>query len=87
MRLKTKRDVKNKKKGSLLPARKRYCRFCTGKVKVIDYKDVKLLESFIKERGKIVSRRFSGNCARHQRRISEAIKRARFISLIPYVRA
>lgn len=74
-----------KKKEHLVP-RKRFCRFCTDKVKSIDYKDVKRLEAFITERGKMVSSRISGNCARHQRRIAEAISKARFISLIPYTR-
>jgi small subunit ribosomal protein S18 len=64
--------------------RRRVCRFCTDKVKVIDYKDLKTMESFIKERGRMVSSRGSGNCARHQRQISNAIKRARFMALIPY---
>ncbi len=84
MPVKTRKIIK-KKKSSLL-MRKRFCRFCVNKVKTIDYKDVRTLESFIKERGKIVSSRISGNCARHQRRLAEAIKRARFISLLPYVR-
>lgn len=66
--------------------RKKVCRLCTDKVKSIDYKDVKRLESFIKERGKIVSPRGSGNCARHQRMLAEAVKKARFVSLLPYVR-
>jgi small subunit ribosomal protein S18 len=67
--------------------RKRFCRFCAeDKAKTIDYKDVKRLEAFITERGKIVSSRFSGNCAKHQRRIAEEIKKARFLSLLPYIR-
>jgi len=75
------------KKRDHLPARKRFCRFCAeDKVKTIDYKDVKRLEAFITERGKIVSSRISGNCAKHERRIAEAIKKARFLSLIPYTR-
>jgi small subunit ribosomal protein S18 len=56
------------------------------KVKSLDYKDVKRLEAFITERGKIVSSRFSGNCARHQRMLAEVIKKARFVSLVPYIR-
>ena len=63
-------------------ARKKICRFCADKNRVIDYKDVKGLESFVKERGKIVSSRFSGNCLKHQRRLSEAIRRARFLALL-----
>ena len=66
--------------------RKRVCRFCTNKTKLIDYKDVRLLESLMKERGKIISSRISGNCAKHQRILAEAIKKARFLSLVPYVR-
>jgi len=82
---KTKATVK--KKNARLVLKKRFCRFCADKeAKAIDYKDTKRLESFITERGKIVSTRFSGNCARHQRRIAEGIKKARFISLIPYTR-
>jgi small subunit ribosomal protein S18 len=73
-----------KKKKSVLTFRKRFCRLCADKVKTMDYKDVKKLETFITERGKIVSSRFSGNCAKHQRRVAEAIKIARFISLLPY---
>lgn len=75
-----------KKKVSFLPMRKRVCRFCRDKVKVIDYKDVKQLEAFIKERGSIVSTRLSGNCAKHQRQVTEAIKQSRFLALMPYVR-
>jgi len=75
-----------KKRRSSMNLKKKFCRFCADANRQIDYKDVKLLEGFIKERGKIVSSRVSGNCARHQRRISEAIKKARFISLIPYTR-
>jgi len=66
--------------------KKRFCRFCMDKSKAIDYKDLKRLETFITERGKMVSSRFSGNCAKHQRRLAEAIKRARFISLVTYTR-
>jgi len=76
-----------KKRRTLLITRKRFCRFCADKVKNIDYKDAKRLEAFIRERGKIISVRISGNCAKHQRQITEAIKKARFISLLPYVRA
>jgi small subunit ribosomal protein S18 len=75
-----------KKKDAYLVQRKRICRFCADKTKNIDYKDMKRLEYFITDRGKIVSTRFSGNCARHQRRVAEAIKKARFMSLLPYVR-
>ncbi len=88
MRVKTKTKAKRltKKSDKFLITRKRSCRFCRNKIKNIDYKDIKLLEAFITEKGKINSRRFSGNCARHQRVVAEAIKKARFISLLPYVR-
>ena len=82
MRIRTKPIIK--KRDLLLPRRKRFCRFCRDKVKIIDYKELRTLEAFIKERAKIVSRRNSGNCAKHQKMITEAIKRARFISLLPY---
>lgn len=64
--------------------RKRICRFCQDKVDAVDHKDVRRLEKFITERGKIVPRRISGNCARHQRQVSLAIKRARSIALLPF---
>jgi len=66
--------------------RKRVCQFCTNKSKTIDYKDSKLLEHFVKDRGRIVSPRGTGNCAKHQREVTTAVKRARFIALLPYAR-
>ena len=76
-----------KKRDTYLSTRKKVCKFCVNKDRVIDYKDARLLESYIKDRGKILSARVTGNCARHQRKVAEAIKQARFISLIPYTRA
>ena len=64
--------------------RRKVCRFCIDKVDLIDYKDVKLLQNFIPERGKILPRRISGVCTAHQRMLTEAIKRARNIALLPY---
>ena len=64
--------------------RRKVCRFCADKTVLIDYKDPQTLRYFITERGKIVPRRISGNCARHQRKVSLAIKRARKIALMPY---
>jgi small subunit ribosomal protein S18 len=64
--------------------RRKVCRFCADKELVIDYKDVKALRSFLTERGKIIPRRIYGNCAKHQRELTEAIKRARHIALLPY---
>ncbi len=63
--------------------RRKVCRFCAEKNIVIDYKDPRTLRYFISERGKIVPRRISGNCSTHQREITEAIKRARNIALLP----
>ena len=63
--------------------RKKVCVFC-GKDKTIDYKDVSLLRKYISERGKILPRRITGNCARHQRELTTSIKRARHIALLPY---
>jgi small subunit ribosomal protein S18 len=63
--------------------RRKVCRFCAEKNLAIDYKEPRTLRYFISERGKIVPRRISGNCARHQREITEAIKRARNIALLP----
>ena len=65
--------------------RKKVCVFCAEKDKVIDYKDVNLLRKYISERGKILPRRITGNCAKHQRELTVALKRARQIALIPYV--
>jgi small subunit ribosomal protein S18 len=64
--------------------RRKVCRFCVDKVDIIDFKDVKLLQGFIPERGKILPRRISGVCTAHQRMLAEAIKRARNIALLPY---
>jgi len=64
--------------------RRKICRFCIEKVDLIDFKDVKLLQSYVQERGKILPRRISGACATHQRMLAEAIKRARNIALLPY---
>lgn len=68
------------------PMRKRVCRFCRDKVKDIDYKDLDILQRFITEKGRILTSRISGNCAKHQRKIAESIKRARFIALLPFVK-
>jgi len=87
MRINTRSEGRKKTKlDKKIQIRKRFCRFCADKIKTIDYKDIKRLEVFIRERGKIVSSRFSGNCARHQRILRKAIKRARFLSLLPYIR-
>ena len=64
--------------------RRKACRFCADREQAIDYKDVAQLRHFISDRGKIVPRRISGNCAHHQRVITTAIKRARNVALVPY---
>ena len=65
--------------------RKKVCIFCEDKVEFIDYKDTAKLRKFISERGKILPRRISGACAKHQRELNTAIKRARQVALLPYV--
>lgn len=65
--------------------RKRVCSFCIDKVESIDYKDTHKVRKYITERGKILPRRISGNCAKHQRQVTVAIKRARHIALLPYI--
>ncbi|HIE65895.1 MAG: 30S ribosomal protein S18 [Nitrospira sp.] len=64
--------------------RKRVCRFCTEKIKDIDYKDTQILKGFVTDRGKIIPRRISGNCAGHQRQLTRAIKRARNIAFLAF---
>ena len=65
--------------------RKKVCRFCVEKATAIDYKDTSKLAKLMTEKGKIMPSRISGNCAKHQRQVARAIKRARAISLLPYV--
>ena len=64
--------------------RKKYCRFKKSGIKYIDYKDADFLLKFVNEQGKILPRRVTGTCALHQRKVTEAIKRARTIALLPY---
>jgi len=77
-----KADSKNVMK--IRKAKKKVCSFCMDKVTDIDYKDIAKIRKFISERGKILPRRISGNCAKHQRQLTVAIKRARHIALLPY---
>jgi small subunit ribosomal protein S18 len=67
--------------------RKKVCRFCVEKIDDINYKDTRMLSAFIAEKGKIVPRRISGVCAPHQRRLSDSIKKARNIALLPFASA
>ncbi|MDD4035789.1 MAG: 30S ribosomal protein S18 [Bacilli bacterium] len=64
--------------------RKKVCQMCAGKT--VDYKDIEVIKKYINEKGKILPRRMTGNCAKHQRFITEQIQRARFIAFIPYVK-
>ena len=64
--------------------RKRICSFCADKVAKIDYKDINKLKKYVTDRGKILPRRISGNCSKHQREVTIAIKRARQVALLPY---
>lgn len=64
---------------------KKVCRFCAEHIDVVDYKDVKLLQRYLNGYGKIESRKRSGNCMKHQRRVAVALKRARHIALLPFV--
>lgn len=64
--------------------KRRQCNFCAEKIEVIDYKETARLRRFITERGKILPRRITGNCAQHQRRLTTAIKRAREMALLPF---
>lgn len=69
----------------MLTNRKKICRFCENRIWYIDYKDDRLLYRFITEEGKIIPRRISGTCSRHQRQLVRAIKRARHMAILPYV--
>lgn len=79
------KDMKGKReKSTSLFKRKKFCRFTAEKVKQIDYKDLDVLKDFIQENGKIMPARLTGTKAKYQRQMSTAIKRARFLALVPY---
>ena len=65
--------------------RKKVCQFCAEKVEVVDYKDINRLKKCISERAKILPRRITGTCALHQRQLTDAVKRARIVALLPYI--
>jgi small subunit ribosomal protein S18 len=67
--------------------RRKVCRFCADKTLLIDYKDVRMIAQFVTERGKMTPSRITGNCARHQRLLTTAIKRARSVALLPFTTA
>jgi len=64
--------------------KRKFCKFCVEKVEHIDYKDIKVLRNYLTERGKILPRRMTGNCAKHQRKLTESIKQARSIALLAF---
>lgn len=80
------RSKKKKLRDKFRITEKKFCRFCKGEGVDFDYKEIKRMERFLSERGKILSRRITGNCAKHQRKIAVLIKRARFLALLPYVK-
>ncbi len=85
---KLERKKEKEKEFDLFPRKKKYCRFCKDKnlSEGIDYKNLNILERMINDRGKILSKRVTGNCAGHQRKVCAAIKKARFLSLIAYTK-
>lgn len=83
---KNSKDAKNAKlKKAKIIVKPKICKFCTNPDWTIDYKDVNRLRSFVSERGRIIPKRISGSCAVHQRKITAAIKKARDISILPFV--
>ena len=78
---------KRRRTGRKMFSRHKVCRFCADKELEIDYKDAKTLRIFLTERCKIIPRRISGNCARHQRSLTREIKRSRHLALLPYTTA
>ena len=78
------KDGKRRERGNNLFKRRKFCRFTAEGVKQIDYKDVDVLKDFVQENGKIMPARITGTKARYQRQLSTAIKRARYLALVPY---
>jgi small subunit ribosomal protein S18 len=76
----------SRKKKERRPVRRKKCKFCLDRVEHIDYKDERRLRRFMTDRGKITPRRITGTCARHQRMLSAAVRRARIVALVPFVR-
>ncbi|MBI4925232.1 MAG: 30S ribosomal protein S18 [Bdellovibrio sp.] len=77
-------DRASKKFGAAVYHRKKICKFCSDTEFHLDYKDARIMQSFLTEHGKIVPRRISGNCAKHQRKLTIAVKRARILALVGY---
>ena len=80
----TEREPRENRRGGR-KGRKKVCAFCVDKIHDIDYKDVPRLRRYLSDRGKIVPRRVTGTCARHQRQLTAAVKRARHLAFLPYV--
>ena len=78
------RDGKPQGRKKFFVRRRKVCKFCAEHLEYVDWKDIKLLQSFIPERGKILPRRITGTCAKHQRPLTHALKRARSIALLPF---
>lgn len=78
------RENRSERPGRDMRRRRKVCQFCADKVESIDYKDTAKLRKFVSDRGKILPRRMTGTCAGHQRELTEAIKRARHVALLPY---
>jgi small subunit ribosomal protein S18 len=78
------RDAGKKGGSRMKRGKKKVCAFCVDKADNIDYKDINKIRKFVTERGKILPRRISGNCAKHQRALTDAVKRARNIALLPF---
>lgn len=74
----------NRRPGGRRFSRRKVCQFCADKIDYIDYKDTKRIRKFMTDRGKILPRRITGNCAAHQRMLTNAIKRARVVALVPF---
>ena len=83
-RFRQEEDGKKRERGNKLFKRKKFCRFTAEGVKEIDYKDIEVLKDFIQENGKIMPARITGTKSRYQRQLGTAIKRARFLALVPY---
>lgn len=79
------RNPRREKKEGQMPRKKRTCRFCDAKENYIDYKDEKKLQRFTTEQGKLIPKRITGTCAKHQRQLVTAVKRARHLALLPFV--
>jgi len=73
-----------RRRGGPFRPRRKVCRFCVDKIERVDFKQVQVIRTFTTDRGKILSSRVTGNCAKHQRQLSRAIKRARYLALLPF---